>query len=211
MGFMLARHCRCCGTPLPNVSADEPICGRCLDEPPVFERARSALRYDGVARRLVLRFKHGDRTDGAATFAKWMARAGAPLIQEADVIVPVPLHRWRLARRSYNQSALLALELGRLSRKPVSVDGLIKRQSTRAQQQLSAADRRLNLRPEHFGLGRKAPALVTGRRVLLVDDVFTTGNTVNVCARCLLAHGAQAVDVLTLARVVRDDDAPISN
>lgn len=210
IGFILGRQCRCCGVPLPDVSAEAPICGYCLDQPPVFERARAALRYEGVARRLVLRFKHGDRTDGAATFGGWMARAGASLISDADVILPVPLHRWRLVRRSYNQSALLALALGRLSGKPALVDGLVKLRSTQAQQQLGAAERRQNVRPEDFSLSKSARLAVPGRRVLLVDDVMTTGSTANACARSLLAGGAQAVDVVTLARVVRDPDAPIS-
>lgn len=210
IGFILGRQCRGCGVPLPNVSAEAPICGYCLDQPPAFERARAALRYDGVARRLVLRFKHGDRTDGALTFAGWMARAGAPLIAEADLILPVPLHRWRLVRRSYNQSALLALALGRLAGTQVLVDGLIKLRPTQSQQQLNAADRRQNVRADDFALGKAARLVVPGRRVLLVDDVMTTGSTANACTRSLLAAGAQAVDVVTLARVVRDPDAPIS-
>jgi ComF family protein len=211
IGFVLGRQCRCCGVPLPDVSAEAPICGHCLDEPPVFERARSALRYDGVARRLVLRFKHGDRTDGAPTYAAWMARAGAPLLADADLMIPVPLHRWRLLQRSYNQSAILAAAIGRLAARPVLVDGLVKRRATRSQQTLGAAERRRNVTRDDFALGPRAQAMVADRRVLLVDDVLTTGSTVNACARCLLAGGAAAVDVLTLARVVRDPEVPISS
>jgi ComF family protein len=210
IGFVLGRQCRTCGVPMPNVSAEAPVCGHCLDEPPVFERARSALRYDGVARRLVLRFKHGDRIDGTPTYAAWMVRAGAELIAAADLVVPVPLHRWRLVQRSYNQSALLAQAIGRRSGKPVLVDGLVKRRATRSQQTLGAAARRLNVRADDFALHRHARLLVPDRRVLLVDDVLTTGSTANACARCLLAGGAAAIDVLTLARVVRDPDMPIS-
>jgi ComF family protein len=210
IAFVLGRQCRCCGVPLPDVSAEAPICGHCQDEPPVFERARSALRYDGVARRLVLRFKHGDRIDGTPTYAGWMARAGAELVADADLVVPVPLHRWRLVQRSYNQSALLAQAIGKRGQKPVLVDGLIKRRATRSQQTLGAADRRQNVKADDFTLGRRAALLVPDRRVLLIDDVLTTGSTANACARRLLAGGAAAVDVLTLARVVRDPDIPIS-
>ncbi len=210
IGFVLGRQCRCCGVPLPDVSAEAPICGHCQDEPPVFERARSALRYDGVARRLVLRFKHGQRIDGTPTYAGWMLRAGSELVAAADLVVPVPLHRWRLVQRSYNQSALLAQAIARRSGKPVLVDGLLKLRATRSQQTLGAADRRRNVKADDFALGRRAGLLVPGRRVLLIDDVLTTGSTVNACARCLLAGGAAAVDVLTLARVVRDPDMPIS-
>jgi ComF family protein len=210
IAFVLGRQCRACGVPLPNVSADAPICGHCLDEPPVFERARSALRYDGVARRLVLRFKHGDRIDGTPTYAAWMVRAGAELVAAADLVIPVPLHRWRLVQRSYNQSALLAQAIGRRSGKPVLVDGLVKRRATRSQQTLGAAERRRNVTGDDFTLGPPGHPAIADRRVLLVDDVLTTGSTANACARCLLAGGAAAVDVLTLARVVRDPDAPIS-
>ena len=210
IGFVLGRQCRTCGVPMPNVSAEAPVCGHCLDEPPVFERARSALRYDGVARRLVLRFKHGDRIDGTPTYAAWMARAGAELIAAADLVVPVPLHRWRLVQRSYNQSALLAQAIGKAAQKPVLVDGLVKLRATASQQQLDAAQRRLNVRAADFALGSAAGQLVSDRRVLLIDDVLTTGSTASACARCLIAGGARAVDLLTLARVVRDPEAPIS-
>jgi ComF family protein len=208
--FLFGRQCRVCGVPLPNVSAEAPICGRCLDEPPAFERARAALRYDGVARRLVLRFKHGDRIDGTATFAAWMVKAGSDVVAAADLVIPVPLHRWRLVQRSYNQSALLALAIGKAAQKPVLVDGLAKLRATASQQRLDATQRRRNVRAKDFALGPNGRLVVPNRRVLLIDDVLTTGSTASACARCLLAGGARAVDLLTLARVVRDADAPIS-
>lgn len=209
IAFLYGRQCRTCGTPLPDVSAEAPICGHCLDEPPVFDRARAALRYDGVARRLVLRFKHGDRLDGTATFARWMTKAGSDIVAAADLVVPVPLHRWRLVQRSYNQSALLALAIGKAAGKPVLVDGLVKLRATASQQRLDAAERRRNVRAKDFALGPKGGMAVPGRRVLLIDDVLTTGSTAGACARCLLAAGADAVDVLTLARVVRGPEVPI--
>lgn len=210
IAFLYGRQCRACGLPLPDVSAEAPICGRCANEPPVFDRARAALRYDGVARRLVLRFKHGDRLDGTATFAGWMAKAGADLLAAADLVIPVPLHRWRLVKRSYNQSALLARAIGKAAGKPVLVDGLVKLRATRSQQRLDALERRRNLRAADFALGPRAADVVPDRRVLLIDDVLTTGSTATACARCLLAGGARGVDLLTLARVVRDPEAPIS-
>ncbi len=207
--FLLGRGCRVCGTRLPPVAAEAAICGHCLSATPAYARARSALRYGGVARQLILRFKHGDRTDGAATFAHWMARAGAELLADCDLIVPVPLHRWRLLRRGYNQSAVLALALGRRSRKPVLVDALVKLEATPSQQSLGAEARRANMRSGLFALGRRGRAAVDGRRVLLVDDVLTTGSTTDACAGCLIAGGATAVDVLTLARVAHDPAEPI--
>jgi len=210
IAFLYGRQCRVCGLPLPDVSAEAPICGSCQDEPPVFDRARAALRYDGVARRLVLRFKHGDRLDGTATFAGWMAKAGSELLAAADLVIPVPLHRWRLVQRSYNQSALLARAVGKRAGKPVLVDGLVKLRATASQQRLDAIARRQNVRAGDFAFGPAARLAVPGRRVLLIDDVFTTGSTASACAQCLVAGGARAVDLLTLARVVRDPAAPIS-
>ena len=210
IAFLYGRQCRACGVPLPDVSAEAPICGRCQDEPPAFDRARAALRYDGVARRLVLRFKHGDRLDGTATFAGWMAKAGSDLLSAADLVIPVPLHRWRLVQRSYNQSALLARAIGQLAGKPVLVDGLVKLRATASQQRLDALERRQNVRAADFALSPAALLVVPDRRVLLIDDVLTTGSTASACARCLVAGGARGVDLLTLARVVRDPETPIS-
>lgn len=209
VGFLLGRGCRVCGVPLPAVAAEAAICGHCQAATPVYARARAALRYGGVARQLILRFKHGDRTDGATTFARWMARAGAELLADCDLIVPVPLHRWRLLQRGYNQSAVLAQALARQSGKPTLVDALVKLKATPSQQLLDAAARRANIRAELFALSRRGRAAVDGRRVLLIDDVLTTGSTTDACASCLIAGGATAVDVLTLARVAYDPSEPI--
>jgi len=203
LAFLGGRLCRVCGVPMPEVSAEAPLCGCCQDAPPAFERARAALQYEGSGRRLILRFKHGDRLDGAATYAGWMARAGAELLAGAELIVPVPLHRWRLVGRGYNQSAVLARALGRRSGKPVLVDALVKSRATESQQLLGAAERRRNITADLFGLGGAAPDRVAGRRILLVDDVLTTGSTGDACAAALLRSGAAGVDVLTLARVVQ--------
>lgn len=203
IGFALGQHCRNCALPLPDVSVPEPICGRCLEEPPVFERARAALHYEGTGRRLILRFKHGDRVDGADTFANWMVRAGKDLLETADLIVPVPLHRWRLVERGYNQSAVLARALGRVTGRPVDVDSLEKCRRTESQQLLSAAARRRNVRTGAFRLSATVTTEIRGQRILLIDDVLTTGTTANACAQCLLAGGAEAVDLLVLARVVQ--------
>ncbi|MBY0509509.1 MAG: ComF family protein, partial [Rhodospirillaceae bacterium] len=149
-------------------------------------------------RRLVLKLKHGDRTDAAVHLARWLHRAGGELAARCDVIIPVPLHRWRLLMRTYNQAALLANKLGGLVDKPVAPDALARIRRTPPQGGLDRVARRRNV-AKAFAVTR--PETVAGKRVLLVDDVLTTGATANACAAALLKAGAVAVDVLVLARV----------
>ena len=160
------------------------------------------MRYDEGSRGLVLGFKYADRTEGAAAYGAWLARAGAELAGEADLIVPVPLHWMRLFARRFNQAALLAQALGVETGLPVVPDLLLRRRHTPSQGRLSVDQRRRNVAGAFAVKGARAPRLA-GRRVLLVDDVLTTGATVSACARTLRRGGAGAVDVLVLARVVR--------
>ncbi|HJQ59167.1 MAG TPA: ComF family protein [Vineibacter sp.] len=204
IAFITPPLCACCGFPFEIDAEPESLCAACSVRRPRYDRARAAFRYDENSRRLVLMFKHADRLDPAPTFVRWLAQAGADLLADADVIAPVPLHRWRLLWRRYNQSAELARGLGRLSGKPVVPDLLLRRRHTPSQADLTARERRLNV----AGAFRPHPdrrAAVRERRVLLVDDVLTTGATVEACARALLRAGAASVDVLTLARVVRPE------
>jgi ComF family protein len=197
--FLAAPLCRVCGCSLPDADADKDLlCGGCLRQRPDFNQARAVFAYDAASRGLILKFKNGDRTDAAVHLARWMQRAGGELIEACDAIVPVPLHRWRLLMRSYNQSALLANALGRLTKKRVLPDGVVRVRATKSQGHLDRQERRRNV-ADAFRVRR--PALVQGARVLLIDDVLTTGSTVEACTRALLAAGARAVDVLVLARV----------
>ena len=151
---------------------------------------------------LIVGFKHADRTFAAPAFGAWLARAGAELIADAGVIVPVPLHWRRLAARRYNQSALLAQAVARQCGRACAVDALRRLRPTPSQGGLGRLGRARNVRGA-FAVPPARRALVAGRRVLLVDDVLTTGATAEVASRALLAAGARAVDVITLARVVR--------
>ncbi len=198
--FIAAPHCTACGLPFEFEMGDDALCGACVAKQPVYRRARAVMRYDDGSRDLVLGFKHADRTEAAPAFGRWLARAGADLLGEADVIAPVPLNRWRLLSRRYNQAALLALAVGREAGLPVAVDLLARTRRTPSQAGLGREARRANLRGA-FAVHSGRP--FEGARVLLVDDVMTTGATVEACTRTLLRAGAASVDVLTLARVVR--------
>jgi len=204
--WLSAPLCQRCGAPFefdPQPGAAESLlCGACLRDPPAFARARAAFRYDDAGRGLVLGFKHGDRLHGAPAYGEWLARAGAELLRDADLVAPVPLHWTRLAWRRYNQSALLAHAAARMARRRCVPDLLVRTRRTRQQGDMGRAERRRNVR-RAFLVAPRYAALIPGRRVVLVDDVLTTGATAEECVRALLEAGAAGVDLLTLARVVR--------
>jgi len=166
----------------------------------VFETARAALRYDARARRIVLPFKHADRLEMVHGLVPMMARSGAALLDRADVLVPVPLHRRRLLSRRYNQAAVLARALGRVAGRPVLLDALVRQRPTVSLGELSATERAAMVAGAIMVRASRHGALA-GRRVLLIDDVMTSGATANECARVLRTAGAAAVDVLVAARV----------
>ena len=202
--FLTPPMCSACGLPFEfEVEGEEDVlCGACVRHRPPFARARAVMIYGDFSRKLVLAFKHGDRTDTAPGLGRWMARAGRDLTGDADVIAPVPLHWTRLFQRRYNQAALLAAVLGRETGVAVVQDLLIRKRKTVPQGRLGPAERRRNLRGA-FRINAKRRLEMQGKRVLLVDDVLTTGATATATAKVLLKAGAGAVDVLTLARVVR--------
>jgi ComF family protein len=207
MSFITAPLCLNCGLAFatPGEAGPAGQCLGCMLRPPRFARARGALQYDDAARRLILPFKHGDRTELAPVLAAMMARAGAALLAEADALLPVPLHRQRLRKRRYNQAALLACGLARRARRPWLPDALMRHRETPPLGELSAAAR-LQAVADAFTVRPSRMPLVEGRRLLLVDDVMTSGATASACAAVLLAAGAAAVDVLVAARVPAPGD-----
>jgi ComF family protein len=202
VAFLGPPMCRICGFPFELDPGVDSLCGVCLRKPPPYDRARAVLAYDAGSRGLVLAFKHADRTEAAPAFAGWMARAGHELLADDPLLAPVPLHRWRLFRRRYNQAALLANALAKRTGLEVVPDLLQRTRNTPSQGRMTAAGRRRNVTGA-FRVHARHRHRLRGRRVLLVDDVLTTGATAAACARVLRRAGAAGVDVLTLARVVR--------
>lgn len=199
-GFISEPFCLRCGVPFASAAMGgaEHLCPACRATPPQFGRARAALRYDALGRRLILPFKHADRQELAKMLAPHMARAGAALLHEADVLVPVPLHRARLFHRRYNQAALLARAVGRLVGLPSVPDTMLRLRATESLGDKSAAERAQEV-ANAFAI--RSSRIVAGKRIVLVDDVMTSGATANACAHVLFAAGAAAVDVLVAARV----------
>ena len=200
--FITEPCCMQCGVPFSHAlqGGVERLCPACRLHPPPWEQARAALRYDEHAKRILLPFKHADRPDLAAALAPMMARAGGALLRRADLIVPVPLHRQRLFARRYNQAALLASALSRLSGVAAVPDLLRRAQATPSLGDLGA-EARMAAVAGAFAVRPTRAARLPGRRVLLVDDVMTSGATASACVAALLAGGAAAVDVLVAARV----------
>ena len=209
IAFLSEPLCAVCGFPFEFDVGPETLCAACRQRLPAFDRARSLMRYDDASRDPILSFKRGDRLDLVPAFARWVLAAGWELIEKADVVVPVPLHRWRLWQRRYNQSALIARSLGKLAGKPVDCFALVRTRATASQGDMpSAAARRRNVQGAFRVVPERAGS-IREKSVLLVDDVFTTGSTIEACWRTLKRAGAARVFVLTLARVVRPVTKPI--
>ncbi len=200
--FLDGPCCACCGLPFPVALEGENHCAACLARPPAFDSARAILAYDDNSRGAILALKHADRLDLVPGFARWLDRVGAR--EACDLVVPVPLHPWRLWRRRYNQSAELARRLARDWNMACDPLALARSRSTPSQGAMSSAKARRRNVQRAFRV--PDPAKVAGRRVLLLDDVLTTGATAEACARALKRAGAHEVHVLALARVVKATD-----
>lgn len=199
--FLSGSCCELCGTKLPGEDDGIAGCDECIEMGRPWDEGRAALVYAGTARRMVLAFKHGDRTELATGAARWLHRRARDILTEETLIVPVPVHRWRLLKRRYNQAALLAQALAKLTNGSCDVMALTRHRATLSQGHRAAPNRFENLVDAiHVTPG----AQVAGRHVAIVDDVLTSGATLAACAEVLRDAGASRISVLALARVAKD-------
>lgn len=198
--FIRPPLCDRLGLPLPFDIGGRMISAAASAKPPLYQRARAVAIYDGVMRHLIHEFKYHDRHELRRLFGRWLFQAGGELIETADIIVPVPLNRIRLLRRRFNQAAILAGEVGRLSGIEHLPTALRRVRATPTQVGLTHEQRRQNVRGA-FAVRARDRVKFRGRRVLLIDDVITTGATAEACTKTLLDAGADGVDVLALALV----------
>ncbi|MCC5986129.1 MAG: ComF family protein [Pararhodobacter sp.] len=208
--FIHGLACDKCASPLPGDGGGEAgnerlLCDDCLRIARPWSRGRAVMVYDEAARRMVLGLKYHDRHDLARPAGRWLAQRVAPLVRPDTLVAPVPLHWWRLLRRRYNQSALLAAALAREIGRPHCPDLLLRRRFTGTQDGRTRAGRMRNLEGA-IAPHRRRAGLLDGRHVLLVDDVMTSGATLAACAEACFAAGADDVDVAVLARVMRFED-----
>jgi ComF family protein len=198
--FIRAPLCDVTGIPLPFDTGERTVSAGALADPPAYDRARAVACFTGTMRSLVHQFKYADRHDARALFGRWLAEAGRDLSPGIDVIVPVPMGRLRLLLRHFNQSAVLANELGQRTALPVDPHLLIRARAAKRQVGLTRDQRRRNVAGA-FRVPANRLGDLKGRNILLVGDVITTGATVNACARALKRAGAARVDVLALGLV----------
>ncbi|WP_412057604.1 ComF family protein [Bartonella sp. DGB2] len=202
--FIVKPYCLVMGTPFAYDLGENLFSKQALRHPPPYKRLRSAVVHKGIARRLITSLKYADRPDMARLMAGWMQRAGDELLKIADIIIPIPLHFRRFWVRKYNQSAELARLIARKEGKIFAPQWLVRRHHTRPQVGLNFDERKQNIRGA-FYVPPCFHSALKDRRVLVVDDVFTTGATVAAAAHCLLNAGVKQVDVLTFSRALTDE------
>jgi ComF family protein len=200
LSFITRPYCERLGIPFMYDPGPGILSMEAIADPPSYNRARAAVRFDEISRALVHALKYGDRLDLAPMMGRWISRAGREILAEADALVPVPLHWRRQWMRRFNQSAMLAAAISAESGLPIAAGALKRVKATAQQVGLSRSERATNVQGA-FKVPEEGKAAVFGRRLILVDDVLTSGATVDVCARALNRAGAANVDVLVFARV----------
>ena len=203
LSFISSPCCHLCGYPF-NLSIEVgAICGECERRPKSFAQCRASLVYDDHCKDMIIGYKHGDKTYLAKLFSKWMALSGGEVLERADIIIPVPLHPRRLLSRKYNQAALIAQDLARLNDKQYVPNLLIRSKNTKSQGHVSYQGRWKNV-SSAFHLNKKYSSHIKNKRIVIVDDVYTTGATLDACAKALKQEEIKSVDGLVLARVTKE-------
>lgn len=199
--FISDPQCYICGFPFDFEVSKGVICTRCIQNKPNFSKARAVFLYDDASRRMITSFKYSDVVENCSSYAKWMARVGAEMLSEADFIIPVPLHFGKLVLRKYNQAALLAHALAKKTDKKVLVNAIIRTKYTKAQVGFSRIARFQNISGA-FKVNPKYHDILKDKKILLIDDVITTGATAEECAKVLLKKKVARVEILTLAKTL---------
>lgn len=199
--FISQPYCASCAYPFEYAIGEEGLCGQCIAQPPPYDKARAVFRYEDASSGFITGFKYSDKTYAAPMLAQWLHRVGRELLEEADMMVPVPLHRKRLFQRRYNQAALLCQALGKLSGLPVLPDGLVRVKHNPPQAGLRHKARKRNVQGA-FTVAQRSKPGIAGKIIVLVDDVMTTGATVQACSKALKQAGAKQVYVLVLGRTL---------
>ena len=197
--FITKPCCSVCGRPFEYKGLNDMVCAACMKEKPAFSMARSVLEYDDFSKQLILAFKHGDRIELTPLLTKFLLQADPKIFESLDLIIPVPLHWTRRLKRKYNQSALLGKSLGKNMEIPYSDKYLKRIKRTESQGKKKRRDRQKNVKNAFRVVHTDE---IKGKRVLLIDDVMTTGATLNECARILKKSGAKDIKVITLYRVI---------
>lgn len=200
--FIMTPMCCCCGFPLEDSAKEGSLCGYCIQETPSYDAGRSVFIYSQKSKKMITDFKYGDKQHGLPRFAKWLELYGKPLIETADVVVPIPLHRRKLLQRKFNQAALLAAKLAKHTHILYGPEMLLRVKYNPPQASLSFKQRQKNIKGA-FRVNPRFKKSLKGQSVLLIDDVMTTGATVKECATQLKKAGAKTVSFLTLARTVK--------
>ena len=201
INFIADPQCNICGFPFDFEASTGSICSGCITHEPSFSKARAVFLYDNASRNMIKSFKYNDRIENRAAYARWMARVGIDMLSEANIIIPVPIHFGKLLLRKYNQAAVLAHELAKISSKPVFSNALIRTKYTQTQAGFLRKERFKNIKGA-FKVNPKYFDILKDKKILLIDDVITTGATAEECTNIMLKAKAARVEVLTLAKTL---------
>lgn len=201
VNFISDPQCELCGFPFDFDTQIELICAGCMKEKPRFAKARAVFLYDDASRKMITSFKYNDRTENRTAYARWMARVGADMLKDADILVPVPIHFGKLFLRKYNQAGILAQELVKISGGRCILNALIRKRYTKTQAGFNRNLRFKNIKGA-FAVNQKHLSKLQNKKILLIDDVITTGATAEECTKILLKAGVAKVEVLTLAKTL---------